>query len=144
MINICIFLRYRCWGQQGLPEMFGLENRVEGWLQELHTGVYLLTFLAAILMSLPLVLMDINTDRGFRSRARVSQLEQTQSMKYIINLWSLSFSDLSSKVKIFIIFKSQNECWRPQLRPRLRLTALTVRRVLLWWRLKAGGCSIAV
>ena len=71
----------------GLLEMFGLETRVEGWLEEFHTGVYLLTFMAAILMSLPLVFMDINTDRGFRSRAhQVSQLERTQSMKYIINL----------------------------------------------------------
>ena len=67
--------------------MFGLENRVEGWLQEFHTGVYLIAFLATILMSLPLVLMDINTARGFRSRDRVlSELEQSQSMKYIINL----------------------------------------------------------
>ena len=59
--------------------MFGLETRVEGWLEEFHTGLYLLTFLAAILMSLPLVLMDINTGRGFRGRdgVLVDQLEQT-------------------------------------------------------------------
>ena len=68
--------------------MFGLETRVEGWLEEFHTGLYLLTFLAAVLMSLPLVLMDINTGRGFRGRdgALVDQLDQSQSMKYIINL----------------------------------------------------------
>ena len=65
--------------------MFGLETRVEGWLEEFHTGLYLLTFLAAILMSLPLVLMDINTGRGFRGREGVL-VEQSQSMKYIINL----------------------------------------------------------
>ena len=65
--------------------MFGLETRVEGWLEEFHTGLYLLTFLAAVLMSLPLVLMDINTGRGFRGREGVL-VEQSQSMKYIINL----------------------------------------------------------
>ena len=65
--------------------MFGLETRVEGWLEEFHTGLYLLTFMAAVLMSLPLVLMDINTGRGFRGREGVL-VEQSQSMKYIINL----------------------------------------------------------